>query len=342
AAAAVAGAGSAAAAAGEPAEAAAAAGPAAASGAEEKAPPPARKERFPSLLAELGLRATPRGLLLPEWRKAFLQRRRAEREQAALAGEPAGQLAVKDPSARTSRKPSGGQRVAPLDEVSSALFHAALNGSSEDCVDVLNAGADINVRSNADMDGLGKGATALHVATSRGHEDAVATLLQRRADPTLTTGRNEAPVQIAARLGHVGIVRLLRVVGAAPADAESALQLLSTAPAHDDRKRRRMHAALDPYGRDGGRPPQRAPPPPAIADGDGRGGEWDAPEAAHPSASDGCGARDGKSRGRGKDGKGKEGKGKDGKGGHGKDSKKPRARTRARGDKGAGKGSADG
>lgn len=201
--------------------------------------------QFPSILSELGLRVTKAGIVLPESHRSYMTRRREAFEMGAIVPKyppitEAGQAGEKKKRKPKAKKPW--PNGAPLDDLSAALHRAALTGDVEGCQAAVEAGVDINVRTNADTDGLGIGATALHIAALRGHEDVVKTMLALKADCTRVTGRGEGALQLAIRGGHVEVVRLLRHV--AP-DAEGVLRLLDKAPAWDDKKRKRLHSALD-------------------------------------------------------------------------------------------------
>jgi len=228
---------------------------------------PARRSTTPSLLKELGMKVTTNGVLLPESRKTLLRRRR-ETRQAALANEVPPGAIVGGQSALAKRK-RGGNEATPvlLDEVESDLFYGAHQGSVSVCAAAVAKGVDVNVRTKADLDGVGIGASALHVAAVRGHEDVAAALLHVKADAMAMTGRGETPVQLATRMGHVEVVKVLRTAGAAPQHAEGVLQLMSSAPSNwRDGQRKKLRRAL---AGDVERPrskeavlPQLPPPPP--------------------------------------------------------------------------------
>lgn len=223
---------------------------------------PRAKNRAPTILGELNLKVTPKGIVLPESYKTLRQRWRERRARDEAAGvikpwqSPAGLAdAGEDKKKRRAGKAKQSLGVV-LDETNAALFHAAVSGDDATCQAAVAAGADVNVRTNADLDGIGTGGTALHVAAARGHVDVVAALLSAGANAAAATGRGELPVQLATRMGHVDVVKLLRHVGASPMDAEGALRLLKSAPAWDGKKKRRLMSAVLPPSTEG-RWPQR-------------------------------------------------------------------------------------
>ncbi|CAE7706239.1 Ank2, partial [Symbiodinium necroappetens] len=128
----------------------------------------------------------------------------------------------------------------------SELFYGAHQGSVASCTKAVAKGADVNVRTKADLDGVGTGASALHVAAVRGHEDVVAALLHAGSDPLALTGRGETPVQLATRMGHVEVVKVLRSSGGTPTHVEGVSQLLTKAPpSWRDAQRKKLRKALD-------------------------------------------------------------------------------------------------
>ncbi|CAJ1333449.1 unnamed protein product [Effrenium voratum] len=132
-----------------------------------------------------------------------------------------------------------------LDELESELFYGAHQGSVAACARAVAQGVDVNVRTKADLDSVGVGATALHVTAVRGHEDVAAGLLRAKADALALSGRGETPVQLAARNGHVEVVKVLRAAGAVPLQAEGISKLMGQAPASwRDGQRKKLRRAL--------------------------------------------------------------------------------------------------
>jgi len=204
---------------------------------------------LPNILTELGFKATPKGFQCPESYKRQKMRRAEQRR----AREESGLVAVEDwrpPVALTAGNHDGrlqkkkGKVGVLLDDEGAALFHAAVHGDDDACRAAINTGVNVNVQTNADLDGVGTGATALHVAAARGHVKVIAELLSATADPNSVSGRGEAPIQLATRMGHVDVVMLLKEVGATPMDAEGAMRLLNSAPSWSHKKRKQMHSAL--------------------------------------------------------------------------------------------------
>lgn len=206
--------------------------------------PTVKRASFPSILGELNLKVVEKGILLPESRKTFF-RRRSQLRQNSLLAAPSAVAAIADGDRARKRKPGRSVGV-QLEELESDLFHCAFTGDGDRCHSAIRAGADVNVRTNADLDGVGTGATALHVAAARGFEDVVEQLLQAGADPTAISGRGEGPIQVAARMGHINIVKILRQIGAHPMDDAGNKKLIQSAPSWDDRKRRKLQSLLGP------------------------------------------------------------------------------------------------
>ena len=76
---------------------------------------------------------------------------------------------------------------------------------------LLNKGADVNARADS-------GATALFVASNRGHKDVVQLLLDKGADTNVKDNTGATALFIATKKGHKDVVQLLHQHGAASAD----------------------------------------------------------------------------------------------------------------------------
>merc|ERR1712232_81919 len=137
--------------------------------------------------------------VLPESRKNFLKRRREARELGILpAWTP--NLSLDDDSKSNKKQKKRNQLALTgkmLDELEQDLFSSAFSGDVGLCQATIAAGVDVNVRSNADHDGLGTCATALHIAAAKGNIDVVAALVKANADVLAESGRGEAPVKVA-------------------------------------------------------------------------------------------------------------------------------------------------
>jgi ankyrin repeat protein len=84
-----------------------------------------------------------------------------------------------------------------------ALHLTVIGGARELTLSILDKGGDPNAQ---DHDGR----TPLHRATEIGDEDTVKLLLDRKADCTIRNRRNEAPVRVARRAHHLGIMKMLQ------------------------------------------------------------------------------------------------------------------------------------
>ena len=60
------------------------------------------------------------------------------------------------------------------------------------------------------------GATALHWAALRGHENVADLLIAQGADLKATNSAGETPLQVAERAGHLKVVGLLRAASRTP------------------------------------------------------------------------------------------------------------------------------
>jgi len=81
---------------------------------------------------------------------------------------------------------------------------------------LLEAGADVNWKADDDWDiqGLGRGWTALMIAVIHGHADAVKTLLDAGADVNAEDENGGTALMHGARRGHTEIVDMLKQAGA--------------------------------------------------------------------------------------------------------------------------------
>ena len=81
----------------------------------------------------------------------------------------------------------------------SFLYAAAQGGNTEDCVSLIEIGAEINFKSP-------DGDTPLLAATRRGHTDTIEALVVYGADVNIAGADSYAPVHIAAQKGDMKII----------------------------------------------------------------------------------------------------------------------------------------
>ena len=74
---------------------------------------------------------------------------------------------------------------------------------------------DVNFRSSASEDSLGKGAQALHFAALGGHSDVCAALLESGAAPLAATDAGCTALHVAAKRGHASTAKCLLSCGGA-------------------------------------------------------------------------------------------------------------------------------
>ncbi|KAG0236419.1 hypothetical protein BGW42_003577 [Actinomortierella wolfii] len=87
------------------------------------------------------------------------------------------------------------------------LFKYTAMGDYETCKLLIDAGAKVNVKDNADW-------TPLHEACVTGHERVAELLIQHHADVNAPGGHLDTPLHDAAQNGHVEVVKLLLSHGA--------------------------------------------------------------------------------------------------------------------------------
>ncbi|KAG0235232.1 hypothetical protein BGX31_004337 [Mortierella sp. GBA43] len=116
------------------------------------------------------------------------------------------------------------------------LHRSCSSGSYSNVVELLNQGADIHARDNAQW-------TPLHEAALEGHTKVVEVLLSRGADPNAQGHGNDTALHDSAQNEHADVVRLLLEYGADPdlknskgekpcdvTEDDEILELLKTAP----------------------------------------------------------------------------------------------------------------
>jgi ankyrin repeat protein len=104
----------------------------------------------------------------------------------------------------------GGSR--PAAGAASPIFDAAKSGDAAAVQKLLDADPSLLNRADTAF-----GATALHWAALRGHEDVARVLLQRGADPSLKNGNGETALQVAERANRAAVVQVLKSGGKTPA-----------------------------------------------------------------------------------------------------------------------------
>ncbi|XP_061143428.1 BRCA1-associated RING domain protein 1 [Syngnathus typhle] len=114
----------------------------------------------------------------------------------------------KSPSSRASRANPGSPTVVKKNHKGETLLHlAAIKGDVEGVKELLDQGADPNLKDNA-------GWTPLHEACNLGHLAVVETLLSRGSLLNTPGYKNDSPLHDAVRNGHIAVVKLLLQFGA--------------------------------------------------------------------------------------------------------------------------------
>ncbi|XP_028446589.1 BRCA1-associated RING domain protein 1 isoform X2 [Perca flavescens] len=137
----------------------------------------------------------------------------------------------KSPGASVGRPTSGSPAVMKRNHKGETLLHlAAIKGDVEAVKELLDQGADPNLKDNA-------GWTPLHEACNLGHLALVDVLVSRGALLNTPGYENDSPLHDAARNGHTAIVKLLLQLGASqnvlnlygkrPADYAVSLEILA-------------------------------------------------------------------------------------------------------------------
>lgn len=116
------------------------------------------------------------------------------------------EIAAANAFAADRATPEEDRRYAELQMI--ALDHAR-EGDARGLDRMLAAGLPVNLR-NA------RGHTLLMLAAYHGHDDTVAVLLERGADPDARNDRGQTPLGGAAFKGHDGVVKRLLDAGADP------------------------------------------------------------------------------------------------------------------------------
>ncbi|XP_031155989.1 BRCA1-associated RING domain protein 1 isoform X1 [Sander lucioperca] len=137
----------------------------------------------------------------------------------------------KSPGASVGRPTSGSPAVMKRNHKGETLLHlAAIKGDVEAVKELLDQGADPNLKDNA-------GWTPLHEACNLGHLAVVDVLVSRGALLNTPGYENDSPLHDAVRNGHTAIVKLLLQLGASqnvlnlygkrPADYAVSLEMLA-------------------------------------------------------------------------------------------------------------------
>ncbi|KAF0026245.1 hypothetical protein F2P81_020982 [Scophthalmus maximus] len=146
---------------------------------------------------------------------------REERGQSPSDLAAVGRKSPGTPGAALGRLSSGSPAVMKRNHKGETLLHlAAIKGDVEAVKELLDQGADPNLKDNA-------GWTPLHEACNLGHVEVVEALISRGALLNTPGYENDSPLHDAVRNGHPAIVKLLLQHGA----SQNVLNLYGKRPA---------------------------------------------------------------------------------------------------------------
>ncbi|XP_035460042.1 BRCA1-associated RING domain protein 1 isoform X1 [Scophthalmus maximus] len=146
---------------------------------------------------------------------------REERGQSPSDLAAVGRKSPGTPGAALGRPSSGSPAVMKRNHKGETLLHlAAIKGDVEAVKELLDQGADPNLKDNA-------GWTPLHEACNLGHVEVVEALISRGALLNTPGYENDSPLHDAVRNGHPAIVKLLLQHGA----SQNVLNLYGKRPA---------------------------------------------------------------------------------------------------------------
>jgi ankyrin repeat protein len=98
---------------------------------------------------------------------------------------------------------------AELVELATKIFDLARQGDAEKLTEYLDAGVPVNLTND-------HGDSLLMLAAYHGHQEAVAVLLAREADPNRPNDKGQTPLAGAVFKGETEILRALLAAGADP------------------------------------------------------------------------------------------------------------------------------
>eukprot|EP00397_Hematodinium_sp_SG-2012_P030979 GEMP01032847.1.p1 GENE.GEMP01032847.1~~GEMP01032847.1.p1 ORF type:complete len:350 (+),score=58.79 GEMP01032847.1:53-1051(+) len=184
------------------------------------APSKPKKNHAQGALAQLNITVGVNGLALP-------QSRRSRRMQTDSP-----------PREKTNKPKDYG--------IEGDLFKAVIRDDLAAVTAMLPLCDNKSPRNPADLDGLGKGATPLHLAAQRGFTDVSNKLVAAGASVNLPTLRGLTPLHCAAQGGHVQVVKLLVAHGAQASQktVSGATPLELASKCADMRARKRLAHAL--------------------------------------------------------------------------------------------------